>query len=194
MHKLFKRTEDGTLVHRQVWAHGDTLHINEGTVGSQGQHRTIPAVDDPPPASSTLAEMMDDYVAAARAEGYREVPEDDQGWVVLQLGLTSALAKNPADASLLERGQAELDEVLGWRGVGHCDGFDVGPPVAGGGEPVVNFFCVVIDLDQGVLAARDVAQKLGRADDHTVGTRAPGEDSEYLLAWPRPETPQPFDL
>ena len=77
-----------------------------------------------------------------------------------------------------------FDGYLRWRGVGGCDGNDLGcaPPRMPDGV-VVNWFCQVVDVDLPVLALRSFARSVGMGSLHVIGRREPGVDSDYVLAY-----------
>ncbi len=78
-----------------------------------------------------------------------------------------------------------LSDYLGNRGVGECDGFDVGgtphhPDYARG--IVMNFFCPVVDADAGVAALRGFIRAFHLGSNAVIGIR-PTADDEYALAY-----------
>ena len=95
----------------------------------------------------------------------------------------------------LEENTDVLNEVLGWRGVGQCDGNDVGSNSApGASQPVLNLYCPVVDEAAGVSAVRRAARDLGIEQPYRVGVRAPGEHTDYQLAWSPTRRDKSFSL
>jgi hypothetical protein len=134
MLSLYKRTSRGRLFW-QAWSNSGQLAINEGKVGARGKSRLVR-----PPRGTTLKQLLAGLETEKRAEGYAEIPEHEQHWIVVQYNLkTWGSAKDLDKAEKLE---FLFNECLGWTGNGYCDGNDIGS-----GE--LNVFCVVVDPKLG---------------------------------------------
>ncbi|MDT0269812.1 hypothetical protein RM844_26355 [Streptomyces sp. DSM 44915] len=184
--KTYRRDDDGVLHYREAWSERGGVRTHEGKAGTKGRHRHHATRSRTRPDRPTATEFLRTFTEAAVADGYQRVPADRHGWVVLQCWTHSADLSHPDDDRLFAEGQDALDEYLGWRGVGHCDGNDVGgrPPtgydLAG---TVLNLFCPVVDTALGVRVVRGFAREFGLSQLHVVGAREPGAESPYVLAW-----------
>jgi hypothetical protein len=197
MIKTYRRDGEGTLRYREAWSDKGGVWTHEGSVGAKGRSRLRPTRSRTRPDDPTATEFLREFTEEAAAAGYLPVPEDRYGWVVLQCWTHSPDLSHPEDDRLFEAGQEALDQYLGWRGVGHLDGNDIGgSPPAGRGRngTVVNLFCRVVDTALGVKAVRGFAREFDLGPHHVIGAREPGEDAEYVLAWSPRKQDREFHL
>ncbi|WP_420114959.1 hypothetical protein [Pseudactinotalea sp.] len=195
MIKTYRRDDAGALHYREAWTERSGVRIHEGKVGSKGKNRFTSARSRTWPTYPTATEIMRTYTEEAAAEGFHPVDGDAHGWVVLQVWLASPDLSDPEDSRLFDEGQEALDEYLGWRGVGHYDGNDIGastnPDESG---TVLNLFCKVVDTALGVKVVRGFAREFGVTGRHLVASREPSEDSPYVLAWASSKKDKTFTL
>lgn len=185
MIKLYMRDDDGALHYREAWTENGGVHTHHGKVGTRGKSRFHPTRSRTWPDKQTAADFLRTFREHAEDDGFHEVPGPDHGWLVLQCWTCSPDFSHPDDRRLLDEGQEALDQHLGWHGVGHVDGNDIGgtPPdaydLAG---TVLNLFCRVVDTTVGVKVVRSFARQFQLTPYHVIGTREAG-DSPYVLAW-----------
>lgn len=197
MIKTYRRDGDGTLHYREAWSERGLVRTHEGKVGTKGRSSTHPTRSRTRPDEPTATEYLRSFTAQAERDGFLPVPDDEHGWVVLQCWTYSPDLTHPEDHRLFEEGQDALDDHLGWRGVGHYDGNDLGgtPPAEHDLDgTVLNLFCRVVDTALGVRAVRGFAREFGVTPFHVVAAREPGEDSPYVLAWSPRKRDKTFDL
>jgi hypothetical protein len=140
--KLYKR-EAGRLLYREAWIDGETVVEHAGVYGERGSVQNHPA--------SGLArqrEVVEAFVATARADGFKSIPEDR----LVGLTVSTVIDGMGSRADLKRRHALEefLDEVTGWRGLGHCDGGSIG-------SGSMEAFCLVVDP---AIAAEVIAREL----------------------------------
>lgn len=126
MLKTYRRDPDGTLSHREAWTESDGITVHSGTLGTKGTTNQLAARSRTCPTNPTHIELMSAFAERAVADGFAEIPVEDHGWVVLQVWMFTHDLSNPNDAWIFDHGQEQLDDRLGWVGVGHCDGNDIG--------------------------------------------------------------------
>ncbi|MEJ1091278.1 hypothetical protein [Microbacterium istanbulense] len=195
--KTYRRDDEGALHYLEAWRDGGVFTIHEGKVGTKGSTVRKVIRNRTSHYKPTYTEYVATFRERAAAEGYREIPEDEQSWVVLQIWTHSDDLSHPDDASAFADAAGLLDEQLGWWGVGHCDGSDVGgePPAGSGSDgTVLNFFCPVVDVPIGVAALRRVARQLKLSQRWVIGARDPGDESEYYLAYSSRKRDREFAL
>ena len=186
MVKTYRRDGDGALHYREAWSDEDGVTTHEGGVGTKGRSRLHPTRSRTRPNDPVATEFIRKFTEDAAADGYHPVPEDRHGWVVLQCWTRSPDLSHPDDDRLFEEGQEALDQYLGWRGVGHFDGNDIGgrPPAGHDLEgTVLNLFCRVVDSALGVKTVRGFAREFDLGPHYVIGVREPGADAPYALAW-----------
>ncbi|MEQ7156573.1 hypothetical protein [Brevundimonas aurifodinae] len=130
MVKLYKR-HDGWLLYREAWIDGENVVEHVGVYGELGltsQHAASGAVRQ--------REVINAIAAEAKADGFNAVPEARLVGLLVSKEIPGAGTKN----DLRRRHALEdfLNEVTGWRGLGHCDGGSIG-------SGSMEAFCLVVD-------------------------------------------------
>ncbi|RPE05634.1 hypothetical protein EGT74_24985 [Chitinophaga lutea] len=119
MLKLYT-TIDEQLYYWETWEQDEkTAIIHWGMVGDKGDYREI---------KSRMIGGFNNIVQAEidrrLEEGYAEWDEDEQ--VSLEIEYKVDGSGTEADLDKRHRLEEKLDEVLGWTGLGHCDGGSTG--------------------------------------------------------------------
>lgn len=146
MLKLYKKEGDA-LRYWEAWVHEGELTVHWGTVGENGETRTMPLPPDEDPdllVASEAADLVD--------QGYDEPEPDILVPLVLQYpvqgkGSAHDVAKRDAVDEL-------CTDVLGWTGNGEVEGGELKP-----GR--MNLYLQVMDAD---VAARTLAEALDDED------------------------------
>lgn len=146
MIKLYKRNADGVITHyHEAWAEPARRRIVEhwGELGHQGEtavHRIK--------FFRALDKQFDDVLDPVRATGFANVQDADFALLVVEYPAGALAEPKPDqdDGDVADR----LHEILGWTGLGYCDGIDEGPD----GTDVS---CFVLDVD---LATRLIGEVL----------------------------------
>lgn len=188
MIKTYRRDEAGALHYREVWDVKGGVVVHQGKVGLKGRSRTHGAT----------GEFRDRFVEQAAADGFLPVPDGEHAWVVLQCWLFSEDLSHPDDVWIREKGNEALDEYLGWRGLGHLDGYDIGGSSPGSEPgydgPKLNLFCKVVDGPLAVKALRGFIRAYRRPSAYVIGLRQPGEETPYELAYSPRKSDTDFSL
>ena len=82
--RVYKRDDEGVLQFREAWFDEDYSQfvMNHGTVGHQSK------TDETDVADAEAAErLMDAFAAQCAEDGYAEIPDEEQYWVVAQYAL-----------------------------------------------------------------------------------------------------------
>lgn len=192
--KTCRRDEGGALHYREAWDDGRAFLRHEGRVGTKGRRRNWAIRSTTRPDKPTAAEYFRAFREEAAADGFTELADEDLGWAVLQVQAATAGLGDPDDGWLLEDGAEALSDHLGWLGVEHYDGYDVGSAASAPDGTVVNLFCRVVDIPIGVRALRSFATRHGLPPRCLVAPREPGDESEYALAWSPVRSAKAFSL
>lgn len=179
---------------RETWLNRNTAALHRGKVGSKGKYSFNWLKSENMPNMPTAEEFFQAFRAEAAADGYAEIPDEDHAWAVLQVYTHSDDLTHPQDQRLRFEAVDALSEFLGWRGLGHCDGFDVGGETPTGTGTRFNLFCVVVDAETAVKVLRRFARDFGIDQGYVIATRQPGIHSEYVLAWSADKRNQVFGL
>lgn len=142
MLKLYKRT-DNALHYHEAWAEDrDSITEHWGIVGEPGETR-------PHKRNKRLEEkhQLEKILGKPRAAGFRPIEPEDQTKLLIEYAVEGM--GTHADLKKREALQDRLDEVLGWLGLGTCDGGSMG-------SGTIQTCCYVVDFD--------VAQRVIEAD------------------------------
>lgn len=132
MLKLHKATDTGIAYH-EAWVDGDRVVEHWGMAGERGQLRH----HDLEPDRSEL-DNVTAVLAAALAEGYAEVPDEEYRTLVIVYAVEGM--GNSAEAAKQRDLQARMDELLRGTGLGQCEGGSVG-------SGAMDVRCSVVDFE-----------------------------------------------
>jgi predicted DNA-binding WGR domain protein len=148
MLKLYKA---GDITHYwEAWCTTAEVTIHWGVVGENGETREIQFRPGENPNS-----IIEREAKQPKAEGYRKIQNSTLSRLIIQyriegLGKASDLDKRIKIEQL-------MNECLGWRGLGHCDGGDLG-------SGTMNIFCFVVDAKKAVPHILDELKTNGLVD------------------------------
>jgi hypothetical protein len=117
MIKLYKRMPTGETRYHEAWTSGRTIVEHWGVVGERGEtreHKRGPGLN----ADAALRAVL----ATAAADGFAEV--DDPRTLIIEYRLESW--GEPGDVERRGKIEDRMNELLGWTGLGHCDGGSIG--------------------------------------------------------------------
>jgi hypothetical protein len=128
--KLYKSI-DGQWHYHEAWTGDGIITEHWGRVGDKGEQR-----DHKVPRGRSAVAVLEDVLLDAREDGYAELDDSQQVALVIEypvegIGSTDDLDKRVAL-------QDRLDEVLGWTGLGNCDGGSIG-------SGTMEVTCLVVD-------------------------------------------------
>ena|SRR6478735_3964873 len=118
MIKLYKATESGVLYH-EAWAADLTITEHWGRLGERGSTRdhALTEVDD-------CDEFLAMVLAPAREAGFSEL--EDEALRSLQIQYCIQGFGSSADLSKCQALEDRMNELLGWSGLGQCEGGKLG--------------------------------------------------------------------
>jgi len=132
MIKLYKGTPGGVLYH-EAWSADLTITEHWGKLGEGGSTRDheLTEADDPD-------EVLETVLAPARAAGFAELDDDALRLLMIEYrihGMGSAV-----DLSKRHALEDRMNEVLGWVGLGQCEGGNIG-------YGTMEVCCLVVDFE-----------------------------------------------
>jgi predicted DNA-binding WGR domain protein len=166
MVKLY-RTSGGVTEYWEAWFTATEVTIHWGKVGEKGQSRELPHE-----ASVHPAEIIKREAKPLRAAGFKPKKANELHSVVIQYEVDGHGTVNEHDRRV--RVEELMNECLGWCGLGHCDGGDMG-------SGQMNVFCYVVDV---AVAERVIVSDLkehGLLDGAVIAERK--QDAAKVL-WP----------
>lgn len=124
--RTYRMNEKNELEFREAWFQqfeDDELGqfvINHGTVGHMSKTNEVQDVN-----TDRADELFAGFAEACAAEGYAEIKEEDQSWVIVQYALKSANGTE-RDQYLDKKAKEALTGHLAWRGLGTLESSDFG--------------------------------------------------------------------
>jgi hypothetical protein len=160
MIKLYKQDDAGSWLYHEAWLGEGVVTEHWGRLGTRGESREHAA-------DSSLDEgaNLEAVLAGARDSGFEEVKLDDHRVLLVEY----AVDGNGDSADLEKRHSLEdrLNELLGWTGLGHCDGGSIG-------SGTMEACCFVVDFE----LARALIAKALQDSEFGDYTRIYDEDLE----------------
>jgi len=167
--KLYKRdAEKDVFYYWEAWNSPKEVTVHWGIVGEEGSTNKLGLTPHETPFS-----IIEREAAPFRAKGYQELPDDKLSQVVIQYPIVEM--GTPEDLDKRYEVEHLMNQRLGWTGLGHCDGGDIG-------SGTMNVFCFVVDTDK---ATQCITEEL-RAHDLLNGARVLlfSEEGEQQLLFP----------
>jgi hypothetical protein len=147
MTKLYK-SAGGRVRYVEAWTDGGKVVVHQGLLGRVGRSTSYPK-----PKKQSDRKAVEEALREARQQGYAEIDEGDHIWLIVQYRIKGFGSKR--DVAKLHRVEARVDNRLGWTGLGHADGNDIG-------SGTMNVFCLVVDAER---ATKTIANDLRRGRD-----------------------------
>jgi predicted DNA-binding WGR domain protein len=172
MIKLYKQERDGVR-YWEAWSTSQKVTIHWGELGKEGETREIALGDD------DAVEIIEKEAEASRNAGYQTLPNELHEQLIIQYRIIGMGTVDDFD----KRTKIEdaMNECLGWGGLGHCDGGDIG-------SGAMNVFCHVVDAKLSINRVVKALEELGVQKGALIG-RQVGDRIERL--WP-PDANQQF--
>ena len=150
MFKLHKRDNKNNLLYAECWVSAEKKGIvHTGKVGKEGETEEYSIGDK----YKSPTDFMSHFEKEFKQLGYADFKDEELTWLVVQFEMKS-LKGNKRDHWLKEKVSEYLNEELGWRGIGHIDGHDMGEQIAFKGKYALNIFCEVYDQEKGIAAIK----------------------------------------
>jgi hypothetical protein len=131
--KLYKQI-DSTIHFWETWDIDDkTGAINKGIVGKRGEYREVSSK-----LFTSFRKEIQKEIDNYCKDGYQEVDIEEHSILLIEFLVDGMGTKE--DVEKRTRLQDEMDDVLGWTGLGHCDGGSIG-------SGTMEVCCFVIDFE-----------------------------------------------
>lgn len=135
MLKLYKNNTD-SISYWETWdKDAKTGLIHWGIVGEKGQNKEIKSS-----LFKSFRKTVQSEIDERLKEGFSTVDIDDHYTLLIEFKVDGM--GTPEDVEKRTRLQDKMDDVLGWTGLGHCDGGSIG-------SDTMEVCCYVIDFDTG---------------------------------------------
>jgi len=153
------------MLYWETWERDGTITVHEGILGQLGEVSSFAHSRD-------AVRVVSHQAARLRTQGYAEIA----GEVLYTLSIRYILARwgSPEELDKCHRIEELTDECLGWTGLGHCDGGDIGS-----GD--MNVCCLVVDP---FVALGPVVGSLRQNDYREGATILVETEGDNLVLWP----------
>jgi hypothetical protein len=142
--KLY-RLSDGQADYWETWQDPSGDHIiHWGELGTEGENKTIPRG-----LFGGGLKAVEQETAEMRFRGFAEIDADDHLFLIVEFPISGDMGSE-AELDKLHRLEASLNEILGWTGLGECDGNSIG-------SGTMEAACSVVDFE---VAKRVIEQRL----------------------------------
>lgn len=127
---------------------GITIHW--GRIGEVGYKEDVFDKD-----GLSAKEQVAQQEAQAEAHGYHEIPDEAHHILTIEYSVEGHGTRD--DLEKIQALEDRLNETLGWTGLGHCDGFEIG-------SGAMECFCLVVDAQIGAQVISDDLESTAFSD------------------------------
>jgi hypothetical protein len=189
MKKLYRIDKD-KLWYAEYWISDlSKVVFHTGKVGNKGILEEFNFFD----FHEDEKKLNDFFENRFRKEGFREFDDNNLYWLVVQFKMKS-LKGNARDHWLKDKVTDYLNNELGWKGLGHVNGFDMGKTIADPKKFVLNIFCIVVNEELGVNAIKSCLREY-RLDYTQIKIASKQYSSgEYQLKYSAKKNDQTFSI
>lgn len=191
MFKLHKKDKQNNLLYAECWISDEAKGIvHTGKVGKEGNTEEHNLGEE----FKTTSDFLEHFQNHFKKLGYSEFQDDGLIWLVVQFEMKS-LKGNKRDHWLKEKVNEYLNSELGWRGIGHVEGFDMGEQITFKGKYALNIFCEVYDEEKGIAAIKRCLREYRL--DYTrikIASRPYLSDSGFQLKYSAKKQDQTFSI
>ena len=166
MLKLYRMRGD-VLEYWEAWIKATDVTVHWGRVGEEGEMR-----EQPHEAGLHPSEIVEREAKPLRAAGFKERKVNQLHSVVVQYRINGH--GTPSDLDRRVQVEELMNECLGWTGLGHCDGGDIG-------SGSMNIFCFVVDT---TIAERVIVSALDERGILEGAVTAETNESTTKVIWP----------
>lgn len=133
MLKLYKKQRRKVVAYHEAWVTGSWVTEHWGEIGTEGQtkrYRTKKGLDEDENISAALA--------SASSDGFKPISFDKHAILIIEYAIKGMGSRK--DLKKREEIQDRMDNLLGWTGLGHCDGGSIG-------SGSMEVCCIVVDYE-----------------------------------------------
>ncbi len=133
MVKLYKKSEEN-IYYWETWEKDKiTGIVHWGTVGETGKKKEIKSK-----IFNDFKRIIRKEIDVKLLEGYNQIDDDEHVTLLIEYNIDGMGTSE--DMEKRHRLENKMDELLGWTGLGHCDGGSIG-------SGTMEVSCIVIDFE-----------------------------------------------
>lgn len=133
MLKLYKKQRGKVTEYHEAWVSGSWVTAHWGAIGSEGQTkrtRTKKGLGE--------EENISEALAVAKSNGFKPISFDKHAILIIEYAVKGMGSSK--DLKKRHEIQDRMDNLLGWTGLGHCDGGSIG-------SGSMEVCCIVVDCE-----------------------------------------------
>ena len=151
MIKLYKRTSDNKLRYHEAWLSDEKMIEHWGIVGTEGKTNEH-SIKEGESEIENLLYILDKSIKS----GFEKIKDEEHLILVIECRIVGLGTSQ--DLSKRHQVEEKMNEVLGWTGLGHCDG-------GSSGGNTMEVFCFVVDYELGRKIAEENLRE-SKLDDY----------------------------
>ena len=179
MFKLYRK-ENGTLKYAECWTDEGRVVEHTGNVGEEGSSEDHPCASKEE-QSRFFQSLRDWYLS----QEYSEWPDEEKTSITVQFPKEAVYFGSDgsvySEEAFREHAQVLLNEALGWNGLGHVDGWDVGRKFDMSDSFVLNIYCLTVDRDRSVPVICRALEVDFDCSRMKIASKAPNEEDYALI-------------
>ena len=189
MIKLYKH-DNNDFLYAECWVDANQVIIHKGKIGKKGHTEQLNLKDK----LNSEEDIINSFKKKFELEGYQKIPHDSVYLLVVQFPMKS-IKGNKRDHWLKDKVIEYLDNELGWLGVGHIDGFDMGQQISFPTKYTLNIFCEVVDESIGIAAIKRCLREYRLDYTHIkIASKLYFSDNKFELKYSAKKQDQTFSL
>lgn len=146
MQKLYKEI-DGVLNYWEIWeSEPKTTMTHFGVVGERGKSQITKAG-----IFSSASSLIKKKIAEKIKEGYTEIEAEKQFYLIIEYAIDGMGTNEDLDKR--HKLEEHLNELLGWKGLGHCDGGSIG-------SGTMEVACLVVSDDIAIQVVKSYLDRM----------------------------------
>jgi hypothetical protein len=171
MLKLY-RANNGVTEYWEAWEDSRTkVLVHWGKLGEKGESRKVPVK-----SGNSSSQVIELEAKPMRAAGFKPVSPERMAQVVIQYRIDGMGSERDLDKEQVI--EELMNECLGWTGLGHCDGHDIG-------SGTLNVFCDVVDGLASEQIVIDCLRENKQLEGAVIARRERVGDESYTVFWPK---------
>ncbi len=153
MQKLYKEI-DGVLNYWEIWeSEPKTTMTHFGVVGERGKSQITKAG-----IFSSASSLIKKKIAEKIKEGYTEIEAEKQFYLIIEYAIDGMGTNEDLDKR--HKLEEHLNELLGWKGLGHCDGGSIG-------SGTMEVACLVVSDDIAIQVVKSYLDRMTLFKNYT---------------------------
>lgn len=164
MLKLYKKTSAG-VDYWEAWQDDNMLVVHSGALGQIGETSRVPYSRD-------AKRVVESQIERLQSQNYTKI--ENEAFFVLSIEYQLGSWGSSADLEKRHKVEELLDDCLGWTGLGHCTGGQIG-------SGSMEVFCGVVDPFIALDSILETLRQNNFLEDAVIAVKV---DDDFKVLWP----------